>query len=283
MSRRIISLALVTVMVALPVLGRDRPIVNERPDHTKMRAYNIGITAFFAVFSAMRHQGRIDWGDVWKHLLVGGAAGASFYEAKRMTGDGRRTAGWILTNVTSSVVENYAAGEHPFGRIGYTVGPMRFRVAVPGLARKGVAHIEADWSLYETGALAYALNEGDSISFRNGLIAVDKDTPWDLDGRRPTGATFGIYPGVIPHAYRTTWSHEMVHAIQQQQFDSVEAPQWTFGGATRDRDEWTFLRFRHINVGYVHAIEAFHLERDYADRWNEVEAYWLAEETPVQP
>lgn len=281
MFRRTTAVALL-LLVTFSATARDRPIEYERANHTKMRAYNVGITAFFAVFAAMRHQGRIEWRDVWKHLLVGGAAGASFYEAKRMTGDGRKTAGWILTNVTSSVVENYAAGEHPFGRLGYTIGPIRLRMDT-GLSRKGIALVEADWSLYETGTLAYALSEGDSVSFRNGLIAVDKEEPWDLDGRKPTGATFGIYPGVIPHAYRTTWSHEMVHAVQQQQFDSVEAPQWTFGGDDRPRDQRKLFAFRHINVGYVHAIEGFALSRDYADRWNEVEAYWLADKTPVQP
>src|SRR5688572_15756300 len=126
MDRRIVSFALIIAMIAFPAVGRDRPIELEKANHTKMRAYNVGITAFFAVFSAMRHQGRIEWRDVWKHVLVGGAAGAAFYEAKRMAGDGRRTAGWLVANAATTVLENTASGEHPIGRIGYTVGPMRF-------------------------------------------------------------------------------------------------------------------------------------------------------------
>ena len=282
MQRRII-IVILTLAIALSATGRDRPFpLRERPHHAKMRAFNIGITAFFTVFSAMR-QGRLEWHEVPRYLLIGAGAGAAFYEAKRLTGDGNKTAGWILTNVATSVIENTTSRERMFGRLGYTIGPIRLRVATPH-ATKGVATIEADWSLAETGLLGYALYKGDSVSFRNGLIAVDRETPWDLDGRNPEGATFGIYPGVIPGAKPETWPHEMIHAIQSQQFDAVEAPQWTFGGEDKPRNEWQFFRLRHIKVGYTHAPQlAYYYTREYEDRWIEVEAWWLAEETPVQP
>ena len=89
--------------------------------------------------------------DAINHFLIGAGAGMSYYQAKRLTGGGRVTAGWLLTNATASVVENTASGEHPFGRFGYTVGPLRFRVATP-MTRKAIAKVEADWSLAEAGA-----------------------------------------------------------------------------------------------------------------------------------
>lgn len=272
----------ILLLFAFSAAARDRPIELERPNHTKMRAYNVGITAFFAVFSAMR-QGQIkSWRDVPRHLLIGGGAGAAFYEAKRMTGDGRKTAGWLLANAASSVIENAAEGEHLAGRFGYTVGPFRLRVATP-YARKGVAIIDADWSIAQTGFLAVALSEGDSVSIRNGLIAVDRETAWDLDGRHPEGVAFGVFPGVIPGAARTTWQHEMVHAIQSQQFDAVEPPQWTFGRERAPGERRPLFRLRHIRPGYTHLLDLTQDRRDYEDRWGEVEAWWLAEETPVHP
>lgn len=281
MRRRSICIVIV-LLFAFSAIARDRPIVLEKASHTKMRAYNVGITAFFAVFSAMR-QGRIgSWRDVPRYLLIGGGAGAVFYEAKRMTGDGRKTAGWLLANAASSVVENAAEGEHLAGRFGYSVGPIRLRVATP-YARRGVAWVDADWSLAETGFLAFARYKGERFSFRNGLITVDRDTPWDLDGRHPEGVAFGLFPGVMPGAARTSWNHEMVHAIQALQFDSVEPPQWTFGQEPAAGERRPLFRLRHIRPGYVHALNLTQDRRDYEDRWYEVEAWWLAEESPVRP
>ncbi len=279
MNRRIVSFALIIALIALPAVGRDRPIELEKANHTKMRAYNVGITAFFAVFSAMR-QRKLSWREVPRHLLVGAAAGAAFYEAKRMAGDGRRTAGWLVANAATTVLENTASGEHPVGRIGYTVGPMRFRVATP-FVRTGVAKIDADVSIAEAAFLAYARYEGDSISFRNGLIAVDRDTPWEDDGGTYTGRAFGIFPGVVPGTAPVVWSHEMVHAIQFQQVDSVEPPQWTFGRERAPGEKRPLFQLRHIRPGYTHLLNLTHDRRNYQDRWYEVEAHWLAEERPV--
>ena len=279
MHRRIV-IAVLSIAVALSAAGRDRPIVLETANHTKMRAYNVGITAFFAVFSAMR-QGQIkSWRDVPRHLLIGGGAGAAFYEAKRMAGNGRRTAGWLIANATATVLENTASGEHPIGRIGYTIGPMRFRVATP-YVRTGVAKIDADFSIAEAFFLAYARYEGDSISFRNGLVTVDRDTPWKDGDDVFTGRTFGIFPGVVPGAAPVTWSHEIVHAIQFQQVDAVEPPQWTFGHDVPPGETRPLLWLRHIRPGYTHLLNLTHDRRNYQDRWYEVEAHWLAEERPV--
>lgn len=279
---RRVAVVLVFVLLAGPsAAARDRPIELERANHTKMRALNVGITAFFTVFSAMRQKQVDGWRDVARYLLVGGGAGASYYEAKRLAGNGKTTAGWLLANATTSVVENVTSGEHPVGQLGYTIGPMRFRVATR-YARNEAATIEADVSAAELLFLGVALDHGESVSFRNGVITVDRDDPWHSDGRRPWGHAVGIFPGVIPEAPPSTWHHEMVHAIQFHQIDGVEPPLVTLRRPVADGDGRPLFALRHVRAGFTHLLNVPQDGRDYADRWFEVEAYWLAEETPVQ-
>jgi hypothetical protein len=285
MPRRLVVVALVLLLCASSAdAGRDRPIELERANHTKMRAFNVGITAFFTVFSAMR-QGQIkSWRDVPRYLLIGSGAGAAFYEAKRLAGRGNTTAGWLIANATTSVVENTTAGEHPVGRIGYTVGPLRLRVATP-YVRKGVARVDADWSLAETVFLGAALLEGERIRVRNGLIAVDRDTPWpdpDNPDNEFFGRAFGVFPGVVRGVPPVTWHHEIVHVIQNQQMDSVEFPVRTWGRERAPDEARPLFALRHVRLGWTHIANAVTYKRDYGERWGEVEAYWLAEGKPVQ-
>lgn len=284
MPRRFVVVTLMLLLLASPAdAGRDRPIELERANHTKMRAFNVGITAFFTVFSAMR-QGQIrSWRDVPRYLLIGSGAGAAFYEAKRLAGRGNPTAGWLIANATTSVIENTTSGEHPIGRVGYTVGPLRLRVATP-YARTGVATIDADLSVAQAINLGYALDEGDSVSIRNGLIATNRDTPWEGDdGRFYGGNTYGVFPGVTPDAPRSTWHHEVIHVIQQQQIDSIEVPLLSLGlSLGKTSAKRPLFTLRHLRAPWTHGVNLLTYERPYKERWGEVEAYWLAEETPVQ-
>lgn len=276
----VLSLAILSSPVAE---ARDRPIEPVQVDKGKMRAYNIGLTSVFTLLSAVA-QGQVQSPrDAVRHLLIGSAAGYGFYQAKRIAGDGRTTEGWLLANATSSIVENTSSGEHPIGRFGYTVGPFRLRVATP-FARKAIAHVELDWSVAETGYLYRALDEGDHVQSRDGLIAMDRDSLWRDPDREDSffeGRAWGVFPGVAPGARKTTWPHEVVHVIQSQQLDSVEPPVYTFG---RDRDPSgprRLFALRHIRLGVTHAMNNFTYERPYQERWGEVEATGLAEKTPV--
>lgn len=286
MARRPIALALVIALALLsaPALeARDRPIREIEPNKRKYLAYNIGLTSVFTLVTAMvQHQSRSPR-DAVRLLLIGSGAGFTFYEAKRIAGFGRTTVGWLLANGASTIVENTTSGEHVFGRIGYTVGPFRLRFATP-LARTAVANIEADWSLAETVFLVMARREGDHVRVRRGLIAVDRDTPWhtkDLQGGLFGGRTFGVFPGVAPDQGDVTWSHEMVHAIQDQQLDSVEPPVYTFGGALDQTKPRPLFAFRHVRLGFIHLLNAPDFRRPYDERWGEVEAYGLAQRRPV--
>lgn len=203
-----------------------------------------------------------------------------FYEAKRLAGDGKVTAGWLISNATTSVLENTASGEHWISRLGYTVGPVRLRVATP-YAETG-ATIDVDLSVAEVVLLGYALSQADHVSVRNGLITTDRDTPWE-DGRGSQGRTIGVFPGVIPSVPRTVWQHEVVHVIQVQQMESTATPLWTIGKDRNAGERRPLFALRHVKLAYPLMMNLVTVRRPYEQHWMEVEAWWLADGTPVQP
>lgn len=284
--RTVTGVVLALVLFPATVLdARDRVIQPVRPDKGKYLAYNVGLTSVFTLVSAVAQHQVPSVRRAVRQLLIGSGAGLAFYEAKRMAGGGRTTEGWLLTNAASSVVENTASGEHPFGRFGYTVGPLRARFATP-LARKAVATIEADWSLAETAFLVAARRDANHVRLRNGLIAINRDSPWPTKDQANGffgGLTSGVFPGVAPDQGSVTWFHETVHAIQCQQLDSVEPPVYTFGGSIDQSEPRRLFAFRHVRFGFIHLANAPTFRRPYVERWGEVEAYGLAQRTSVHP
>lgn len=261
--------------------ARDRQIRPVEPDKGKYLAYNVSLTSIFTLISARVQHHAVTPREGVRDLLIGAAAGFSFYQAKRITGAGRTTEGWLLSNATASVVENTASGDHPFGRAGYTIGPFRLRFATP-FARRVVANIEADWSVAETVFMIKGRHEGDHFRIRHGLIAIDRDTPWptnDVPGGHFYGLTNGVFPGVAPDQPSVLWSHEMVHAVQVQQLDSVEPSIHDF--APDSSEPRRFFAFRNVRLGFIHMLNAPTFRRPYDQRWGEVEAYGLAQRTAV--
>jgi hypothetical protein len=289
MRQRLIALAIASITLIVPQASARDHEIHADFDRQKIRNYNIVLTPLFSLVSAVV-QGRVhSLRDAGYQLAVGTAAGTSYYEAKRLIGNGHATAGWLLTNATASAIENAASGERLLGRFGYTVGPFRFRIATP-LARKAIARIEMDWSLSEIASFAKALSQFNRLSLRNGIIATDRDTCWpdpDIKGHFFCGRTYGVFSGLAPlpntvHEKRSTlWHHEMIHAAQSQQMDSVEPPVYSFGGEPRASGPLRLFAVRNVRLGYTHILDIPTYKRPYQERWNEVEAYALAERTPV--
>ena len=278
--RRTAITVLIALLIATVAEARDRPIRYEL-HRRKILAYNISLTSFFTLVSAIV-QGHVkSTPRAIYTFLIGSAAGAGFNEAKRLAGSGKTTQGWLLANAAASVVENTTGGKHPFGRLGYTVGPMRFRIATPLVRDKRSARIEMDWSVAETIDLGFAIGHSDHLRLRDGLIATDRDNKWPSPNNifgGFDGATYGVFPGVSP-GQAGIWSHEVVHAIQSQQMDSVEPPLCTLhddnSGPRR------LFAFRHIRLGWAQALNLTTYTRRYQRQWNEVEAYADAQKTPV--
>ncbi|HEX3111573.1 MAG TPA: hypothetical protein VHU41_20905, partial [Thermoanaerobaculia bacterium] len=79
-------------------------------------------------------------------FVVGGVAGYGFYEAKSLAGRGKVTSGWIVANTAASVTQNTVAGKNPLAQIGYSVGPIRFRIPIPAFDRSADSYVLVDAS-----------------------------------------------------------------------------------------------------------------------------------------
>lgn len=253
------ALALLLVL-ALPLQAADR---------RKIAVLNVGATALFTYLSCV----------IQKHagpracLAAGAIGGAGFYQAKRLAGDGHITTAWLVANLSASVVENTAAGEHPLSRIGYSSGPLRLRLATP-LDRARESILDIDLSAIETGSMARAFLDADDVDIRDGMIWYETDDPdVDEEGRVVHGFTWGLFPGVWSGAQRHVWNHEAVHAVQSLQLDSVEPP-----ALTLDRER-RLVRVRHLRAGALNFADNVSAQLlPYDERWVEIEAYRFAED-----
>jgi hypothetical protein len=253
------------LLLAIPARGVDRH---------QIATVNIAATSLFTFLGCVvqgRLQKRVQTRrDAGRCFAAGAAGGIGFYQAKRLVAGGDITTGWLLANLATSVVENTAAGEHPFSRIGYTFGPFRLRFATPADPAHE-SYIDLDLSVVETGFLARTLIDADDVDIRDGMLQWETEERLTEGGLVFNGYTWGIYPGAWTRAQESTWNHEAVHAIQAMQLDSVEPPALILG---RNRQPF---RIRYIRAGAVNLTDnLFWGQRAYGDRWVEIEAYRLA-------
>ncbi|MEA2465330.1 MAG: hypothetical protein QOJ98_3077 [Acidobacteriota bacterium] len=255
------------LLLALPARAVDRQ---------RIATVNIASTSLFTFLGCVvqgKLQKRVQTRrDAARCFAAGGAAGIGFYQAKRLVADGDITTGWLVANLATSVVENTAAGEHPFSRLGYTFGPFRLRFATPA-DRARESYVDLDLSLVETGFLARMLIDADGVDIRDGMLWWETDERLTEDGRAFNGYTWGLYPGVWTRARQSTRNHEAVHAIQALQLDSVDPPALTLG---RNRQPF---RIRYLRAGAVNLTDnLFWGQRAYDERWVEIEAYRLVDD-----
>ena len=204
-------------------------------------------------------------------LAVGAIGGLGYYQSKRMAGDGHITTAWLLANLTSSVVENTTAGEHPLSRVGYSFGPLRLRVATP-LDKTKESIVDIDLNAAEVGYLTRAVIDADDVDIRDGMIWYETEAPSvDEQGRAVHGFTWGLFPGVWSGARDDVAHHETVHAVQALQLDSVEPP-----ALVLDRERRP-VRVRYLRLGLLNLSDNLGSQLvPYEDRWVEIEAYRFA-------
>lgn len=260
---RVIALLL---LIALPLRGADRQ---------KIAALNVVSTTLFTWLGCATHAKLTRAAPKHARCLAAGAMGGmAFYQAKRLAGDGHITTAWLVANLSTSLVENTTAGEHPLSRIGYTFGPLRLRVATP-MDRAHESYVDIDVSAVQTGYLSRAIQDADDVDIRDGMIWYETKRP-DVDdqGRRVNGFTWGVFPGFWTGAGRDVRNHEAVHAIQSLQLDSVEPP-----ALTLDRER-RILRVRHIRAGALNLADNLSSQLvPYEDRWVEIEAFRMASDS----
>jgi hypothetical protein len=248
-------------------------------DRDKIRNVNIALQPVMTIASAAV-QGKLR-GNVLRCLLSGAVAGYGFYEAKVNAGRGDVRTAWAIANAASSISGNAAAGRHPLSRIRWTVGPVRADVATP-FDRSGDTPLRLTFSAWEAGALVAMYNKSDRLKWRDGLLAFENDVRYRAEGEFWAGYTIGVFPGVVRRAPEAIWQHEVVHAIQALQLDSVEPSLSVFtkrftkqlGFVTIDAEAGAFP--------VVHAVAQS--KQPYENRWSEIEAYRLAEDiSPLPP
>jgi hypothetical protein len=257
------------LLLAMPSQGADRQ---------KIATINVGATALVTLASCYVQKHARTFREAARCLGVGAIAGVGFYQAKRFAARGDITEGWLIANAATSLVENTTAGEHPLGRIGYTFGPFRLRLATP-LDRRQESLVDVDLSVAETIYLARMLGEEEDVDIRDGMLWWETRNPVREDDRVFVGYTWGIYPGVWTRARDTTWNHEAVHAVQSLQVDSVEPPALTMERGRR------LIRLRHVRLGALNLADNIAGANllDYEDRWGEIEAYRLSNDAAPPP
>jgi hypothetical protein len=248
----------------------------------RIRTLNVGAQGVMTLVSGVV-QGKVRGGrDVLRCVLSGFAAGYGSFQSKIMVRNGSVGKGWLLANVSASVSENAAAGKNPMAQLGYSIGPARFRVPIPWLDPEADAYSYMDISVQETASMVRAFRDGDRIRFRSGMFAFERLTPYPAkQGVGPfTGYTWGMFPGVVRGAPPDIRRHEVIHAIQSLQGDSVE-PSFrilTFQPARAANGKRSLIRFEHLKIGLVNDVDGFALDQQrYQDRWTEIEAYRLAQ------
>jgi hypothetical protein len=243
-------------------------------DRMTISLWNIGGQAGMTVASAAIQHKIHGWHDVIRCVTAGSASGLGMYEAKSLVGHDHPRTGWILANVAGSLSENAAAGRHPLGQIGYTVGPLRFRVSVPGLDRGASAWIAADASIFQAVALAGAIGEGGSPRLRDGLIGFERALRPDDEG---LGVTAGVFPSVfVPE--QIVWLHEFTHAVQSLQIEVAEPPSpWRRLRFDRPASgKKRLFAFEQIKIGMFNFVNTTYVAlRPYEKRWPETEAFEL--------
>lgn len=205
--------------------------------------------------------------DAGKMLLYGGAAGYGFYQSKKLVANGNTFAGVMLANISASVTENTAVGNHPLSHIGYSLGPIRVRVATP-LNKDGGATINMDVSPKEIISLVAAFKNADSFSFKDGLFTFKAQQQLG----QAIGWCYGLYPTVMDGTDNYVYNHEVVHVVQNLQLmASSYEPFMKYGG---EKGTFSFSGVRLQTLGVVADLSLSQFS--YEDNLKEIEAFHFA-------
>ena len=267
-----------------PPTWAERVRATETPEvRRRVLAVNVGGTAAL-VLGRSAVEGEVDGlGDGAQTLAWGAVAGAGFYAAKRISGEGQPALALGVAALAGSLAENAAAGGGPFGHLRVPLGVVDVRVRTPFATRSEgpMLGVEAD-PLVVGASIALPL-WGARPRLRQGVAVFEAD---DLGGGpryRRQGRTVGrvilIEADAPPHVLQ----HETIHRIQALQASAVTPggtigafagarPTAADGGVAFDvRTEWFYA----VNAALWTALV------DYLGRWPEIEARALDE--PPQP
>ena len=209
-------------------------------------------------------------GDALKMAAVGGAAGYGFYQAKNMVASGHITTGMALANLSASVSENVALGQHPLAYIGYNIGFSRIRVATP-LAKNPAAIINFDVSARDIVSTVMAIKHADGFAFKGGLFTF---TAKESYSGKAIGWTFGPYATVLEGTDDSVIGHEAVHVVQNLQIMAASPYEPLMRNTSRNTKLFGFSGIRLDTLSIVNDLAMG--AQDYRSQWKELEAFQLA-------
>ena len=242
----------------------------------KVRLINISAQAAATLISALIQHKTHNLSAV---LGYGALSGYGFYESKILVRGGHTQSGWLLANAAGSISENVAAGRGPIDQLGYSLGPLRIRFSL--LDRNADSYAYVDLHTYQVAALVDEYRASDRMKFRSGMIAFERDTVYPRhQGFGPfVGVTYGMFPGVWIHAQRSTWHHEVIHAVQSLQADAVDPSFRIFSYEPKRAAKKRIVRFEFVKLGLFNlASDVVTDHQQYPNRWVEIEAYRLAQD-----
>ena len=221
-------------------------------------------------------QGKVkNFADAGKMFLYGGVAGYGFYAAKNMASKGNITTGVMLANLSASISENVSWGQNPLAYIGYSLGPVRVKIATP-LAKNASGIINLNVSAKEVLSLAYSISKADKISFKHGLLTFSASEK--LEGTNAIGWTKGMFATTMLDTPDYVLNHEVVHVIQNMQLSSVSLYEPLIQKNHNNYSGETGLfNFEGIKLDlFSLANDLANASVQYDSQWQEIEAHHFA-------
>ena len=267
-----------------PPTWAERIRAMETPEvRRRILAVNVAGTAVL-VLGRGAVEGEIDGlGDGAEALAWGALAGAGFYAAKRVSGEGHPALALGVAALAGSLAENAATGGGPLSHVRVPLGLADVRVRTPFATRRDGPTVGVEADPLILGASVALPLRGFRPRLRRGTAVFEAD---DLGGGpryRRHGRTVGRLVLIEADAPPRVLQHETVHRIQALQAGSVTpggtvgslvgARPTAAGGAVAfdARTEWFYA----LN-GVLWTVLV-----DYLDRWPEIEARALDE--PPRP
>lgn len=248
----------------------------------EIRRNNIVANALFTTLFRSLNGELKSWSDVGESVFYGGAAGYLFYKGREMIGDGHENAGIFTTYLASSITENTTLNEHPLAYLRMGIGPLDIRAATPWATRHEPA-VSIGVNAIDAFGLVTSMvsNKADDYRLRNGVVtATDRGIIEDDFDGYTVGRTVFIKEEAQDDL--GLWRHELIHTTQYVQYSSFGA----MGYNPFDFDKLKTQTTEQSSVGMHVRIEWFNAivnqldqNRDYQDRWSEIEAARLAQNT----
>lgn len=209
--------------------------------------------------------------------LGGALAGAGFYAAKAVVGEGRPVEGFALAYAAASLAENVAEGGHVLSHVRLGLGPVDVRVATP-FARGETPGVGIEIEPLSVAAAVVLPLQGFRLGPCRAGLCYRSDEPMliERDGRqyrrlgRAAGRVVRLWP---PHNARTE-AHEGVHVVQGMQVAAAtpRASLRSLIGAETDAAVAADLR-----LDWLTALAGVGLSQvPYPRQWTEREAFTLS-------